>query len=514
MSDAPFRVLVSDKLAPEGLAIFEAAEGIEVDNRPGLSAEDLLGIIHQYDGLAIRSGTTVTREVLEKAARLKVVGRAGIGTDNVDKAAASEKGVLVMNTPDGNVVTTAEHAISLMCSLVRKIPQATASMKQGKWEKSKFQGKELFDKTLGVVGLGNIGTIVATRARGLSMKVVAYDPFVTKERAAKLGVELADLDTLLARADIVTLHVPLVDGTRNIISKAAIAKMKKGAFLVNAARGGLVDEAAVVEALDSGQLAGAAFDVYEKEPPAADHPLLSRDDVVLTPHLGASTTEAQVNVAVNAPAVSPELMEVVGPYLNLGRKMGRMAGQLHTGGVQKVRAVFAGASAELPEAPVTAALLTGLLEAAFGRDVNPVSAPYLAKERGIEVVVERTTKAKDFSNGIALIVSGDKTTKIVGAMFGEEASRIVSLNGFSVEIVPEGRLLLTHHHDRPGMLGRIGTLLGDHDVNISRLALARSPADSDIAEAVFSIDGSVPEAVLEKIAGIDGIEWAKQVDLG
>ncbi|MEQ9503597.1 MAG: phosphoglycerate dehydrogenase [Deltaproteobacteria bacterium] len=533
MSDAPFRVLVSDKLAPEGIQIFEGAAGVEVDNRPGLSAEDLLGIIHQYDGLAIRSGTKVTREVLDKATKLKVVGRAGIGTDNVDKPAASEKGVLVMNTPDGNVVTTAEHAISLMCSLMRNIPQATASMKAGRWEKSKFGGKELYDKTLGVVGLGNIGTIVANRARGLSMKVVAYDPFVTKERAANLGVELADLDTLLARADIVTLHVPLVDGTKNIISKDAIAKMKKGAFLVNAARGGLVDEAAVVAALESEHLAGAAFDVFEKEPPPADHPLLHRDDVILTPHLGASTTEAQVNVAVavaqqivayltqgviqnavNAPAVSPELMEVVGPYLDLSRKMGRMAGQLHAGGVEKVRAVFAGKSTELPEAPVTAALLTGLLESAFGRDVNPVSAPYLAKERGIEVVVERTTKAKAFSNGISLEVSGAKTTKIVGAMFGDETPRIVSVNGFSVEVVPEGRLLLTHHHDRPGMLGRIGTILGDNDVNISRLALARSSADSDVAKAVFSIDGVVPEAVLKTITEIDGIDWAKPIDLG
>lgn len=529
----PYRVLVSDKLAPEGVAIFEAAEGVEVDNRPGLSPEDLLAIIPQYDALAIRSATTVTKEVLARADRLKVVGRAGIGVDNVDKVAASERGVLVMNTPDGNVVTTAEHAISLMCALVRKIPQATASMKAGKWEKSKFSGKELFQKTLGVVGLGNIGTIVANRALGLSMKVVAYDPFVTKERAQKLGVELADLDTLLARADVVTLHVPLVDGTKNIISKQAIAKMKKGAFLVNAARGGLVDEEAVVEALEAGHLAGAAFDVYSTEPPPADHPLLGRDDVVLTPHLGASTSEAQVNVAVaiaeqivayltkgviqnavNAPAVSPELMETVGPYLDLARKMGCLAGQLHTGGVQQVRAVFAGATAELPEAPVSAALLTGLLEAAFGRDVNPVSAPYLAKERGIEVVQERTSKAKDFSNGIALHVKGDSTTKVVGALFGEGTPRIVSMNGFPVEIVPEGCLLVTHHHDRPGILGRIGTILGDHGVNISRLALARSDDDSDIAEAVFSVDGTIDDDVIAEVTRIDGIEWAKQIALG
>lgn len=530
---ASYKVLVSDKLAPEGIAIFEAAEGVQVDNRPGLSAEELLEIVDQYDALAIRSGTKVTREVIERASNLKVVGRAGIGVDNVDRAAASEKGVLVMNTPDGNVVTTAEHAISLMCSMVRKIPQATASMRGGKWEKSKFSGTEMFQKTLGVIGLGNIGKIVANRALGLKMKVVAFDPFVTKERAQKLGVELLELDDLLARADIITLHVPLVDGTRNIISAEAIAKMKKGAYLVNAARGGLVDERAVAEAIASGQLAGAAFDVYEKEPPPADHPLLGLDQVILTPHLGASTTEAQVNVAVavaeqivayltkgviqnavNAPAVSPELMETVGPYLDLARKMGRMAGQLHKGGVKEVRAIFAGATADLPEAPVTAALLTGLLESAFGRDVNPVSAPYLAKERGIEVVEERTSTARDFASTITVRVTGDSTTEVVGAQFGDHASRIVSLNGFHVEIVPEGHLLLTHHNDRPGIIGRIGTLLGDHEVNISRLALARSSSDSDVAEAVLSIDGEVPDAVLTAIAGIDGIEWARQVDLG
>lgn len=526
------RVLVSDKLAREGIDIFEKAEGIEVDVKPGLSPEELLQIIDRYDALAIRSGTKVTAEVIAKADRLKAIGRAGIGVDNVDVKAATERGILVMNTPDGNVVTTAEHAISLMCSLARKIPAATASMKAGKWEKSKFSGRELFNKTLGVIGLGNIGKIVANRGLGLSMKVVAYDPFVTKARAKELGVELVELDQLLALSDVVTLHVPLLDATKNIIDRGAIDKMKSGAFLINAARGGLVDEQAVADALDAGKLAGAAFDVYVQEPPPADHPLLNRDNVVLTPHLGASTSEAQVNVAVavaeqivaylkegvvtnsiNAPAVSADQMETVGPFLHISETLGRMAGQLHGGGVQQIRLTLAGISRDISSKPIEVAALTGLMSAALGRKINAVSAPYMAEERGIEVVAERTSKTQDFAKAVTLTVKGDDaSTRIEGALFGEHDARVVCIDDFRLEIVPEGRILLTDHFDRPGVLGSIGTILGGHGVNISRLTLSRM--EDQHAKAAVSVDGEVTDEVLAQLQTVDGINHVRLLDLG
>ncbi len=531
-----YKVLVSDKLAPEGLALLEAAEGIEVDVKPGLAPEDLLGIIAQYDGLAIRSGTKVTAQVIEAARKLKVVGRAGIGVDNVDLSAATKRGILVMNTPEGNVVTTAEHAISLMCSLTRNIPKATASVKAGRWEKSKLQGRELFGKTLGVVGLGNIGKIVASRGLGLQMKVVAFDPFVTKARAQQLGVELLELDALLASADYVTLHVPLTDKTRGLIGEAALSKMKRGAFLINAARGGLVDERAVCASLDAGHLAGAAFDVYEKEPPDADHPLLQQPNVVLTPHLGASTSEAQVNVsvsvaqqiidylsggviknAINAPAVSKDLLDQVGPYLHLASKLGRMAGQLHRGNVESVRIKLAGAStempAEIPTAPIRAALLVGLLETALGRDVNPVSANVMAEERGIEVSDERTTQVGDFRKALTVEVQGEGRTQITGTLFGADDARIVMVEDFRLEIVPKGYVLLTEHTDQPGIIGRIGTVLGDAGINIARLNLSKK-SDTSEAHAALSIDARVSSEVLGKLQAIEGINSVEQLDLG
>jgi D-3-phosphoglycerate dehydrogenase len=529
---AEFRVLVSDKLAKEGLQVFEQAEGIKTDVKPGLSATELLEIIGGYDALAVRSETKVTAEVIARADRLKVIGRAGIGIDNVDVRAASQRGILVMNTPEGNVVTTAEHAISLMCSLLRKVPQATASMRAGKWEKSKFQGREMFGKTLGVVGLGNIGKIVANRALGLKMKVVAYDPFVTKERAKELGVDLVELDKLLAAADIVTLHVPLTDGTKNIIDKNAIAKMKNGAFLINAARGGLVDEQAVVEALDAKKLSGAAFDVFVTEPTPADHPLLQRDDVVLTPHLGASTSEAQVNVSVavaeqivsylkegvivnafNAPALTAEQMETVGPYVQIAEVLGRMAGQMHAKSVQTIRLTLAGISKDITTQPIKIAALTGFLSSALGRRINMVSAPLMAQERGIEVIEERTSRAQDFVNAVTISVGGkDGSTEVVGALFAGAEPRVVMVDGYHLEIVPEGRIILTDHFDRPGIIGRIGTILGDHGVNISRLSLSRLEKDRS-AKAAVSVDGEVTEDVLLKLEQSAGMERVRVIDL-
>lgn len=537
MTETAFKVLVSDKLAPEALSRFTAAgPRLSVDVKVGLEPAALIAIIGGYDALAVRSNTQVTKQVLEAGTRLKVVGRAGIGVDNIDVAAATKQGVIVMNTPEGNVVTTAEHAIALMCALARRIAQATASMKQGQWEKSKFQGRELCDKTLGVVGLGNIGKIVASRARGLSMRVIAYDPYVTQERAKELGVELVALDALLQRSDFVTLHLPLVEATRNIIDRGAIEKMKKGSYLINAARGGLVDEVAAAEALRSGKLAGAAFDVFVEEPPPADHPLLQLENVISTPHLGASTDEAQLNVsiavaeqivdflttgvvknAINAPAVAKEHVAAVVPYIRLGRKLGAFAGQLHPSGVAKVRFLYEGATAELPGAAISVAMLTGLLRTQLGELVNEVNAPVVAKERGIDVGEERTSTSRDFVGRLGIRVSGDgdsTVTEVVGALFGSDEPRIVAVNGVRLEIPPEGHIVMTEHHDRPGMIGRIGTVLGRHAVNISRLVLGSAKGSSDLAQAVLSVDGMVSKSVLAELGTIDGIRSVRHFDLG
>lgn len=527
------RVLVSDKLSENGLAVFRAAgPDLEVDVKVGLKPDELKAIIGGYDALAIRSATKVTKEIIEAATNLKVVGRAGIGVDNVDVPAASRRGIVVMNTPEGNVVTTAEHAIALMCALVRKIPQATASMKAGGWEKTKFQGRELFTKTLGVVGLGNIGKIVADRAQGLKMKVIAYDPFVTPEKGRELGVELVDLDTLLGRADIVSLHVPMVEATKNLINAAALAKMKKGSFLVNAARGGLVDETAVAEAVKSGHLGGAAFDVFGKEPPEPDNPLIGVENVILTPHLGASTDEAQENVAVavalqivdflkngavrnavNAPSVSAELMTVVGPYLRLSRKVGRLAGLMHKGNLRTVHTLCQGGAAELPLAPISVAALTGLLRTQLGEGVNEVNAPVQAKERGIGVKEERSNEAHDFASSIAVRIEGDEgVTEVVGALFGKDDPRIVSVNGVHLDLVPEGQVLMTRHNDKPGIIGKVGTALGAAQVNISRLTLG-VPSGGGLAYAAVSVDSAVPEAVVEELRRVDGVQELVQLSL-
>jgi D-3-phosphoglycerate dehydrogenase / 2-oxoglutarate reductase len=529
-----YRVLVSDKLSENGLAVFRAAgQEIEVDVKVGLKPDELKGIIGQYHALAIRSATKVTKDLIDAAANLKVVGRAGIGVDNVDVPAASKRGIVVMNTPEGNVVTTAEHAIALMCSLVRKVPQATASMRAGQWEKTKFQGRELFNKTLGVVGLGNIGKIVADRAQGLKMKVIAFDPFVTQDKARELGVELVDLDTLFRTSDVITLHVPLVEATKNVINADAIAKMRKGAFLVNAARGGLCDEVAVAEAVKSGRLGGAAFDVFLKEPPEATNPLLGVENVILTPHLGASTDEAQENVAiavavqivdflktgavrnaVNAPSVSAELMSVMGPYLRLARKVGRLAGLMHKGGVRTLRVLYQGAVAELATAPITVSTLTGWMRTHMGELVNEVNAPVQAKERGIEVLEERSSAAHDFASSILVRLQGEEgSTEIVGALFGRDEPRIVSVNGVRLDMVPEGHVLMTRHNDRPGIIGKLGTALGSSQVNISRLTLGLVPGGSGMAHAAISVDSPISDSVVAQLKNIEGMVEIQQVSL-
>ena len=519
-----YRVLVSDKLAAEGLAILEAQPEVEVDNRPGLAPDELLGCIADYDGLVIRSGTKVTAEVIEAAAKLKVVGRAGIGVDNVDVPAATRRGIVVMNTPGGNNTTTAEHAISLLLASARHIPQAYKSLTGGKWERSKFTGTEVSGKTLGVVGLGNIGRIVADRGAGLAMKVLAYDPFVTPDKAP-LDAELVDLDELYARADFVTVHVPLTNDTRGLIDASAIAKMKDGVRIVNCARGGIVDEEALAEGIRSGRVAGAALDVFETEPPPEDHPLLQLPEVVVTPHLGASTGEAQVNVAVaiaeqvsaylqrgaitaaiNMPALTPEQREALGPYLTLGEKIGSFAAQLAAnekgaaaGTPVRVAIEYQGDVVDLGTKTITTGVLRGLLRPILGDDLNYVSAPAVARERGIEVEETTSMKASDFRNRISVRVdfAGGVSHEIAGAVFAGRFARIVKINDFFLEAEPEGTLLMLHNRDVPGVVGKVGTLLGVNGVNIARLELGRK---GENAVSLFHVDGAVPDEVLAQLA--------------
>lgn len=524
------KVLVSDDLAPQGLEVLRQARGIELIEKPGLSVGELLEIIPEVDGLVIRSGTKVTADVLAVASNLRVVGRAGIGVDNVDVAAATAHGIAVLNTPDGNAVTTAEHAIALLVSLARHIPQATASMKAGKWEKKKFQGMELYDRTLGVIGLGNIGRIVANRAQGLGMKVIAYDPPIAPEAVAKLGVELVSLEELFSRADAITVHVPKTKETTGILNAAAFALTRPGVLLVNAARGGIIDEADLLVALDAGQVGGAAIDVFDEEPPPADHPLLAHERVICTPHLGASTEQAQVNVsvavaeqvrdylmqdvvrnAINVPSLSPELRDEMAPYLLLAEKLGRFHGQLAAESVEQVEVEYAGDVADLRTAPITIAVLKGLLESVSDR-VNLVNAPVIAQERGIKLIESKVSRAQDFASCITVRVRGTVDRLIAGAVFHGGQPRIVRIDDFMLEAIPEGPTLFITNHDQPGVVGTVGTILGDGGINISRMQLALVPERQEAAMLVNI--GAPPSAeVMERLRNVSHMIAAQVVEL-
>ncbi len=517
------RVLVSDNLSARGVEILRSAEGIEVDVKTGLKPEELQAVIGEYDALVIRSATKVTADVLEHATRLKVIGRAGIGVDNVDVPEATKRGIVVMNTPGGNAVTTAEHALALIMSLVRNIPQATMSMKQGKWEKKKFQGHELCGKTLGVVGLGNIGSIVADRAQGLKMKVVAYDPYISEDRAATLGVELVDLDELYGRSDIITIHVPLLDETRNLIDADAIGKMKDGVYIVCAARGGIVDEDALLQALESGKVAGAALDVFRKEPPGLT-PLVAHERVVCTPHLGASTVEAQEAVAiqvaeqivdyltrgtirnaVNVPSVPAEVLAQMEPYLDLARSLGRLQAQLGVEGLTCVQLQYSGRMAEGRTSLLTAAALEGLLAASVGERVNLVNAPVVARERGIRVVESSVADGEDYTAFMRLVVeTRHGRFTLAGAIFGRREPRIVEIDGIPIEAIPRGELLVFWNYDRPGLVGSIGTTLGKHAINIGQMQFGRE-APGGRAVTVVNVDTPVPADVLEELRALPNV---------
>jgi D-3-phosphoglycerate dehydrogenase / 2-oxoglutarate reductase len=526
------RVLISDKLAEEGLRVLADAPGIEFDHKPGLPKDELLRVIGDYDGLVVRSGTQVTEEVLRAGKKLRVVGRAGIGVDNVDLAAATAHGVIVMNTPEGNAITTAEHAISLLTALARQIPQATASMKAGKWEKTKFNGKELYNQVLGVIGLGNIGSIVADRARGLRMRIVAYDPLVSEERAHQLGAEIVSLEELLERADAITIHVPRTKDTENLIGREEFTRMKRGVLLVNAARGGIVDEQALLEAIESGKVAGAALDVFETEPVDPKHPLLARDEVICTPHLGAATAQAQLNVAiavaeqvrdylthdivrnaVNLPSISAEELTELRPFITLGDKLGVFQGQISQG-IREIEIEYAGNVAHLNVQPISLAVLRGLLAPWVGERVNLVNAPFIAQQRGIRVIESKAPQPEDFVSQVTVRVRSDRSERVVaGTLFGRTQPRIVRIDEFGLEAVPSGAALLIENRDLPGVVGRVGMALGDAGVNISRMQLALHPK-SGRALQLLNVDSTPSEAVVSMLRALDAVVSVHVLDLG
>ena len=512
------KVLISDKLSEQAVEIFRA-RGIDTDFRPGLPADELLSIIGEYDGLAVRSATKVTAEVFAKATNLKVVGRAGIGVDNVDTKAATEHGVVVMNTPFGNAVTTAEHAIAMMFALARQIPQADASTQAGKWEKSKFMGVELTGKTLGLIGCGNIGAIVADRARGLRMRVLAYDPYLSEQKAVELGVRKVDLEDLFAEADIITLHTPLTDSTRGIIDAEALGKMKKGVRIVNCARGGLVVEEDLRAALDSGHVAGAAFDVFVTEP-ATENVLFGHPNVVCTPHLGAATSEAQEKVAlqiaeqmsdylltgavsnaINVPSVTAEEAPILRPYMRLAELMGSFCGQLNRSAIRSIQIELEGHAAGLNADPIKAAAITGVLRSQVD-SVNMVNAPTMASQRGIDISVTRHDREADYQTLLRVTLTTEtRTREVVGTLIGGDKPRLVGVQGIGVEADFAPRMLYVRNYDKPGFIGALGSMLGEAGVNIATFHLGRREAGGE-AIALVEVDQGLDDAVLETVKAL------------
>lgn len=518
------KVLIADKLSPEAIDIFKRNK-IEVDVKTGLNADELKQIVGQYDGIAIRSATKVTKDILQHAKNLKVVGRAGIGVDNVDVPAATARGVVVMNTPFGNSITTAEHAIAMMMALARQLPQASASTHAGKWEKNKFMGIELYGKTLGLVGCGNIGGIVANRAQGLHMKVMAYDPFLSAEKAESMNVTKVELDELLQRADFITLHTPLNDSTRYILNRESLAKTKKGVRIINCARGGLIEENDLKSALEMGHVAGVALDVFEEEP-ATNNPLFGMEQVICTPHLGASTTEAQENVAVqvaeqmsaflntgavtnalNMPSVTAEEAKKLKPYLQLAEQLGSFTGQITESGLKEITIEFDGAASKLNTRPMTAVALQGILKPLVD-NVNMVNAPVLAQERGIAITEVKREQAGDYQTLIRIRVKTDRQIRdIAGTLFAGKP-RVVEISGVKLEASLTSHMLYVNNEDKPGLIGNLGQLLGEAKVNIANFHLGRNDEKKD-AVAMVSVDQTVSADLLKKIAELPSVKQAK-----
>lgn len=524
-------ILVSDSLSPRGVEVLERA-GFSVSVKTKLSKEELLQEIPNYEALIVRSATKVTKEVIEAGGRLRIIGRAGTGLDNVDSEAATRRGIVVMNTPGGNTITTAEHTMSMIASMSRKIPQATGSMKEGKWEKSRFMGTELYNKTLGLVGMGQIGSYVAKLAQGWSMNVIGYDPYLSLERAQKMGIEVVELDELFHRADVISVHTPLTNETRGIINAEAIKKMKDGVMIVNCARGGIINEQDLCEALKANKVGAAAFDVFEKEPVNPDHPLLALENFVCTPHIGASTEEAQENVAigiaeqfvdyfkrglargaVNVPSVPPEVLPQLQPYLSLAERLGRFQAQLLDGGVRSVTVEYVGEVAQMSLTPVTVAVLKGLLSPILEDVINFVNAPIVAKERGIEVKEVKSSDAGDFTSLIRVKVdAGQRTHSVAGTLFHKQEPRIVEIDQFQVEVVSEGQMLLIDNVDRPGVIGIVGQVLGSHNVNIARMQCARCERGGS-ALLIIGLDAPLASEVLEQLKKEKDILSVRLVDL-
>ena len=528
------KILISDEVSDSGLAPLRDA-GFAVEKRTRLSPAELRDALADCAGLVVRSETKVTADVMDHAPHLRVVGRAGVGVDNIDVPAATERGIVVMNAPDGNTITTAEHTIALLIAMARRVPQANSSLKSGKWDRKSFIGVELQGKTLGVVGMGRIGRTVAARARAFGMSIVAFDPFLAPEQARDWDVELAPLNDLLSRADFLTIHTPLTEETRGLINREAFALMKDGVRVINCARGGLIDEDALHEAITSGKVAGAALDVFVTEPPATDHPLLALDEVVVTPHLGASTTEAQEGVAftvaeqmrdylmtgalrgaVNVPALGAKELLALTPYIELSEKLGRFQAQLADGPVREVKLEFSGELADLNAAPVTRAFLAGLLRDVSAR-VNAVNALLIAEERGIRVTTSYSRGGADFVPAIRTSVLGpDRDRSVAGTIFGfgeqKREGRITEIEGFHIEAIPQGQMLVMRNQDVPGVIGRVGTILGEQGVNISRFHLGRRERGGE-ALALIETDAPLADETVEELLSFSPILSALQIKL-
>ena len=525
------KVLAADKIAEVGLKMLKDA-GIEAEMKTGLPEEELVKIIAGYDALIVRSATKVTPKIIEAGKNLKIIGRAGVGVDNVDLPTATKNGVIVVNSPEGNTVAAAEHTWAMLLTMARQIPQAHGKLKGGVWDKKSFKGVEVLNKTLGIVGLGKIGRRVAAYALGMGMRVIAADPFVTEEYTKSIGVELKDLEIVVKESDFITFHIPKTKETLHMVNAEMIKKMKKGVRIVNVARGGIIDENALAEALKSGQVAAAALDVFEKEPLPADSPLLALDNLVVTPHLGASTVEAQVNVAVdvveqiievlkggaarsavNIPSMRPELIAPVKPYMSIADKLGALASQIVPGAVSKLIVEYSGEVAENDVSPLTTTVLRGLLAPMMDVMVNFVNAPFIAKERGIEVIESKSKEAKGFASLISVKVKTQKGDREVGGTsFIGIGDRLVSIDGYRVNADPSGFLLILSNIDRPGMIGKVGTALGQHNINIASMEVGRLKV-GEKAVMVLNVDCAVSDKVLKELAKIDGIFGATMVKL-
>jgi D-3-phosphoglycerate dehydrogenase len=529
--EAVYRVLVADNLSPKGIEILKREKAIKCYVWANFSPGELRATIGEYDGIIIRSKTKLTADIIDASERLKVIGRAGIGVDNIDVQDATRRGILVMNTPRENTTAAAEHTIAMMLAISRKIPQANASTKSGKWERGKFIGVELYGKTLGIIGIGNIGSIVAERAQGLKMNVIAYDPYIPEDAPIQKGISLVALDDLLGRSDFISIHTPLTEETRNLIDGEALEKMKTGVMIINCARGGIVNEGDLLKALKSGKVRGAALDVFENEA-EGNNPLFEVDNVICTPHIGAATSEAQENVAVaiadqivdflvnkrirnavNIPIVSPDVLPVLKPYLNLGEKLGSFLTQISDVAIEELSIEYKGTVAEYNVSPVTVSILRGLLTPYMGGVVNFVNASVIAKDRGIRVRESKSTTAEDFASMVAIRAMGKGGRNyIAGALFGTKGFRIVQINDFLIEAVPQGNMLLIQNYDRLGVIGNIGTTLGNRNVNIATMQFSRDRSGG-VAISLLHLDSAISKEVMEELSQVPDIISVKRIEL-